>query len=336
MNQQPIVPTVLIPEKIAATGTDVLDPHCTLVAPWRNGGKPQAAAEVRTLLYDADAVIIRQFPVTGHDLARCRNLKVIGRHGVGVDNIDCTEATQRGIPIVYTPTANTQSVAEHTIALIMALAKQISPASQLVVSGRFSERIGHKGVELANKTLGVIGLGRIGQRVAAMAMHGLSMNVLTYDPLLDKDSYDGPARIEPSLEMVLPQSDFLTLHVPLNVHTHHMINYRTLNACKNGCRIINTSRGAVIDEQALVNALLNGQLAGAALDVYETEPLPGDHPLCTAPNTLLTPHISSSTCEALEHMARDSAQGVLDVLQGRRPQFIANPEVFGDRTSIDL
>ncbi|MDP6059435.1 MAG: NAD(P)-dependent oxidoreductase, partial [Pirellulaceae bacterium] len=279
MNRKPISPTVLIPEKIATTGIDLLDPHCNLVAPWRDGRTP-TAAEVRMCLYDADAVIIRLLPVTGDDLAHCRNLKVIGRHGVGIDNVDCRAATQRGIPVVYTPAATTQSVAEHTIAMIMALAKQIAPASRLVASGRFGERIAHEGIELADKTLGVIGLGRIGRRVATMAVHGLSMNALAYDPALDKFSYDGPARIEPSLEMVLGQSDFLSLHVPLSAQTRRMINERTINACKNQCRIINTSRGAVIDEHALVNALHSKRLAGAALDVYETEPLPAEHPLC--------------------------------------------------------
>lgn len=325
-------PAIFIPEKIARCGLDLLRGECDLVAPWREGKRLQNA-ELRTLLYRADAVIIRLFEIGGDDIARCENLKVIGRHGVGVDNVDCHAASARQIPVVYTPHANANAVAEHAVALMMALARQIGPASRAVIDGRFQDRTRYEGVELADKTLGVIGLGRIGQRVARMAAAGLSMKVRAYDPVIDQGSYTGPAVIENSLETVMRQSDFLSLHVPLNPQTEKMINDRTLHMLKPDCRIINTSRGAVIDESALLKALDNGTVAGAALDVYENEPLPGDHPLCGAPNTLLTPHISSSTREALDNMARDAAQGVLDVLQGRRPQYVVNPEALSSTAS---
>jgi len=155
------------------------------------------------------------------------------------------------------------------------------------------------------------------------------MTVLGYDPFIRSSQYDGPARIEESLDSVLRNSDFVTLHVSLTPDTRHMLNDQTLGVVKPGCRIINTSRGAVIDERALVSALRGGTIAGAALDVFETEPLQADHPLCQAPNTLLTPHISSSTCESLDCMARDAAQGVLDVIQGRTPGLIKKPEDAG-------
>ena len=320
-------PTVYIPERIAVCGLEILGDECAVVAPWVDG-REHGPDEQRAHLYEADATIVRLITISAVDIERCGKLKVIGRHGVGVDSIDCAAATKRRIAVVYTPAANANAVAEHTLALLMALAKKIGPAWRSVLEGRFTDRIHFRSVELAGKTLGVLGLGRIGDRVAQMAAHGLAMKVCAYDPVVDPSRYDGPATIEGSLETVLKQSDFLTLHVPVNPQTKGMINDDTLNLCKRGCRLINTSRGAVVDEGSLIRALESGQIGGAALDVFQTEPLPGDHPLALAPNTLLTPHISSSTPESLDNMARDAARGVLDVLQGRRPKYVVNPEVL--------
>ena len=154
------------------------------------------------------------------------------------------------------------------------------------------------------------------------------MNVHGFDPFLTDTKEISTVVLEDSIELLLAKSDFLTLHVPLTDATRYLINAARLRQMKPGCRLINTSRGAVIDESALADALREGRLGGAALDVFETEPLPADHPLCGAPNTLLTPHISSSTKESLDRMACDAAQGVLDVLAGKRPQWFVNPEVW--------
>lgn len=317
-------PVVFVPEPIAPAGLELLKPECECIAPWQAG----AANPPRELLYQADAVIVRLFRIDEQDLRQSNRLKVIAKHGAGVDNIDCPAATARRIPVVYTPTANSNAVAEHTLALMLALARQIGPASAAMLAGRFSERNRFQGVELAGKTLGVIGLGRIGAQVARLAHYGLDMSVSAYDPFVVKTSYSGPALIADSLETVLRQADFLTLHLPLTPDTRHLINARSLEWLKPTCRLINTSRGAVVDETALTAALNEGRLAGAALDVFETEPLPVNSPLCTAPNILLTPHISSSTDEALERMSLQAAQGILAVLHGHRPEFVANPEVF--------
>ena len=196
------------------------------------------------------------------------------------------------------------------------------------MQGRFHERGKFKGVELAGKTLGVIGLGRIGQKVAQMASQGLQMDVLAYDPFVPKDTLSNLVIIEDSLESLMRKADFLTLHIPLAEDTRHLINEQSLGWVKPSCRIINTSRGSVIDEAALAQALSKGTLAGAALDVFEVEPLPIDHLLMNAPNTLLTPHISSSTQESLENMSLQAAQGVLDVLHGNTPKYIVNPEAL--------
>jgi phosphoglycerate dehydrogenase-like enzyme len=184
------------------------------------------------------------------------------------------------------------------------------------------------GIELAGKTLGVIGLGRVGSIVAQIAALGLKMNVIGFDPFVAEGSYSGPAQLTKTLEDLLRQSDFVSLHVSLTPETRNMINAHTLAWVKSKCRLINTSRGAVIDEEALVQALVDGKLGGAALDVFAEEPVPPNHPLLKTPNTLLTPHISSTTVESLDRMSLQAAQGVLDVLHGQNPQYIFNPEVL--------
>jgi phosphoglycerate dehydrogenase-like enzyme len=229
---------------------------------------------------------------------------------------------------VYTPNANANAVAEHTLAMLLALSRQIVPASAALREGRFSERSHFQGVELAGKTLGVVGLGRIGARVAEMAAFGLQMTVLAYDPYLAEASYSGPAALVESLEALVGKADFVTLHVTLSSETHHLMNARSLGWMKPDGTLINTSRGPVIDEEALVEALHAGRLAGAALDVFEEEPLPANHPLLSVPNTLLTPHISSSTRESLDRMSLQAAQGILDILHGRTPRHAVNPEVL--------
>lgn len=316
---------VFIPEPIAQCGLDLLQADCDLAAPWREG-RALTESQLRPMLHEADATIVRLFAITGDDVERSTRLKVIARHGVGVDAVDCAAATARRIPVVFTPEANSNAVAEHTVTLMMALARQVGPAWRAVLDGRFADRTQIEGVELAGKTLGVVGLGRIGSRVTHIVTNGLDMHVLAYDPIVGPKTYSGPASLAESVEAVLAEADFVTLHVPLLPQTKKMINDQSLRGIKSGCRIINTSRGGVIDEAALMRALESGAVGGAALDVFETEPLPADHPLCTAPNTLLTPHISGSTREALENMARDAAQGVIDVLHGRRPQWLVNPE----------
>jgi D-3-phosphoglycerate dehydrogenase len=308
-------PIVLAPEKIAACGLELLRANCQVES------SPQH-------LERADAVLVRLFEVRSKELARASRLKVIAKHGVGVDNIDVAAATARRIPVVFTPAANANAVAEHAVALMLALARQIAPAAQALRDGRFADRNKFEGVELAGKTLGVLGLGRIGSRVAQVASAGLGMRVLGYDPMIRPGTYEGPATLDDSLDALWPQCDVITLHVPLSPQTRHLLGRATLAKLKRGCRVVNTSRGAVIDEAALAEALHAGHLGGAALDVFETEPLPTDHPLCTAPNTLLTPHISSSTVESLDRMATDAAQGIIDVLQGRRPRYLVNPEAI--------
>lgn len=318
-------PIVFVPEPIAECGMKLLRSECECLAPWAEQQMP-GAAELRQLLTGADAAIVRLFPIREAEMASAPRLKVIAKHGVGVDNIDVAAATARKIPVLFTPTANANAVAEHAIALMLALARQLVPASEAMRGGRFHERSRIEGVELAGKTLGVVGLGRIGRRVAVMAARGFAMDVRAFDPFIQRgEGLDG-VTLEPSVEEVLRQADFLTLHLPLTAQTRHLVNADRLGLLKRTCRIINTSRGAVIDEAALGSALNSGQIGGAALDVFEQEPLPEDHILLKTPNTLLTPHIATSTREALDRMATDAAKGVLAVLRGERPEFCVNPD----------
>jgi D-3-phosphoglycerate dehydrogenase len=316
-------PKVLVSEKIAAIGLELLRKTCDVVTPWAEG---RGVDEDQ--MREVDAVIVRLFRIGSDELSRCERLRVIAKHGVGLDNIDVSGATARRIPVVFTPAANANAVAEHAVALMLALARQVVPAAEAVRRGRFADRSCFEGVEVSGKTLGVVGLGRIGSRVAEIAARGLAMRVLGFDPVLKPETYHGPATLVASIETLLAASDFITLHVPLSPQTHRMINAKTLALLKPTCRIINTSRGAVIDEPALAAALETGRIAGAALDVFESEPVPADHPLCRAPRALLTPHISSSTAESLDRMSLDAAQGVLDVLRGQKPKYPVNREVF--------
>ena len=321
-------PKVFIPEYIADTGMALLKAHCDCIAPWASG-QPVMNVEapdhpIRQYLYEANAVIVRVFTITEADLAKPNQLKIIVKHGVGLDNIDIPAATAHGIPVAYTPTGNTNAVAEHTMALMLSLIRHIEPAGKALLAGRFHERNDFQGDELQGKTLGLIGLGRIGSLVAKKAAHGFDMRVIAYDPYVHADAYDGPAQLVSTLEALLSVSDFISLHVGLTDETRQMINGQALSLVKPTCRIINTSRGAAIDQAALIEVLKSDRLGGAALDVFEDEPLPANHPITQLPHVVLTPHIAGVTTIALERIARESALAVLDALAGRTPEYVVN------------
>ncbi len=318
-------PIVLITERIAEVGLQTLSAECEICAPWQEGRFPGDHD-----LAIADAIIVRLFNVTEAVLAASPKLKVIGKHGVGVDNIDLNYATRRGIPAVFTPSALTMAnaVAEHAVQLMLALARQSVAADRLVREARFEDRRSITGIELSRRTLGIVGLGVIGRRVAEVCHNGFNMQVLAYDPYQAPQAGKLPITPVESLRELLEQSDVVSLHVPATAETHHLINAETLGYMRPSAILVNTARGSVVDTVALSEALSRGHLHGAALDVFEMEPLPIDHPILSAPRTLFTPHISSSTGASLERMAQLVARQVLLVLKGERPEFVANPEVF--------
>ena len=315
---------VFIPEPIGSSGIALLTQSCCCLAPWQADSEGDSA----DLLGIADAVIVRIFQMGAAEMDAAPRLKVIAKHGVGLDNVDLSAATERGIPVVWTPGSNANTVAEHTLALMLSLTRQLVPADRAVRDGWVVERSQFQGIELQGRTLGIVGLGRIGKRVALKASQGLGMRVLAYDPYVDRTDYPGPAVFCASLDGIIEQSDYLTLHVPLTSETRGMMSADRLKQLRPGCRLINTSRGAVVDELALADALGRQQLAGAALDVYQQEPLSIEHPLLSAPNVLLTPHIAGQSETAMQESARMAAEGVLDVLADRRPMHLANPDAY--------
>jgi len=276
-----------------------------------NVALPTAAA-LPAELADADALIVRSATrVTDPLMAHAPRLRIVGRAGVGVDNIDLDAATGRGIVVTNTPGGNAPSVAEHALALMLSLARSIPQLNAAMHAGRW-EKSGAAGAELRGKTLGLIGLGRVGAEVARRAL-ALEMRVLAYDPYLRPElAAEWSVELMP-LADVLAQSDFVSLHTGLSPATERMINAQTLAQMKRGARLINTARGELVDEAALADALRSGQLLGAGLDVFAVEP-PKDSPLLSLPNVVATPHVAGSTAEAQEEVGVLIAQQVRDYL----------------------
>lgn len=263
---------------------------------------------------DFDALLVRsQTQVTREIISKAENLKIIGRAGVGVDNIDLDAATERGIIVVNAPDGNTNSAAEHTIAMLMSLARKIPQAFHALKNQKW-DRKAHVGVELKNKTLGVVGLGRIGAEVAERAK-GQRMNVIAYDPFLTEEKAENMGVDYGTVEDVLKKADFITVHTPLLKETKHLINKEAFAIMKDGVRIINCARGGIIDEEALYDAIVSKKVAGAALDVFEEEPVK-NHKLLDLPEVIATPHLGASTVEAQENVAIDVSHDVVNFLQG--------------------
>lgn len=318
-------PVVLVTERIAEVGLRTLGESCEVCAPWQQG-RPPGDHELAM----ADAIIVRLFKVTEAVLGAAPKLKVIGKHGVGVDNVDLPAATRRGIPVVFTPSAPTMAnaVAEHAVQMMLALARQTVAADRLVREARFEDRRSLEGIELSGKTLGVVGLGVIGARVAEICHNGFNMRVLAYDPYPSPRSVQTPVTRVGTLRQLLEQSDVVSLHVPSTPETLHMINAETLGYMRPSALMVNTSRGSVVNMLALSEALHRGSLQAAATDVFEVEPPPPDHPIFSAPRTLFSPHVASSTGASLERMAQLVVRQVNQVLRGERPEFVANPAAY--------
>lgn len=287
-------------------------------------------------LYDSDAMIISASVwANGPFMDRAGpRLKVIARPGIGVDNVDLEAASERGIVVINTPSAPTESTAEHTVALILALTKRIVAGDMSMRSGLSIDRWELLGTEIYGRTLGIIGCGRIGRRVAEICHFGLRMTVLGYDEYVTADEV-APSGIEllPDLDMVLTRADVLTLHTPYTPETHHMIDEAALRRMKPGAYLINASRGPVVVEQDLAHVLFDGHLAGAALDVFDPEPPPRNHPLFMLHNVVVTPHISSYTDRGMVLMGSGVVDQVLQVLRGERPPNLVNPEGWPGRAA---
>jgi D-3-phosphoglycerate dehydrogenase / 2-oxoglutarate reductase len=277
---------------------------------------------------DAEGILFRLNPsCTEHLMAACTKLKVVGRHGAGLDTIDMPAATRLGIAVVHAPGSNAQSVAEHAMLLILSCAKQARRVDRLTRAGTWGAVRAEEMFELKGKMLGIVGVGNVG-RITARLASAFGMRVLGYDPYVPDDELRRRG-VEPvkSLEELLPQVDVLTCHAPLTSETRSMINARTLGLMKKGAVFVNTSRGPVQDERALFEALARGHLGAAGLDVFEEEPSSVDNPLFNLDNVTVSSHIAGVTAEANRTMAVQVAGEMLRVLRGEMPHVLANKEL---------
>lgn len=270
--------------------------------------------ELIKVISEYDALIVRgQTRVNAEVFSAASNLKVVGRAGVGVDNIDLAAANLNNVTVVNSPYATTQAVAEHVLALLFSLARSIPTADETMKSGLWRKKQ-FMGVEIKDKVLGIIGMGNIGSSLAQMSKP-LGMQVIGYDPLISDADIERRGANPVDIQELYVQSDFISIHVPLNPETRGMINGGSFGTMKRGVRLICTARGGIVDETALLAALESGQVAGAALDVFAKEP-PGMSALVSHPKVVATPHISAQTAEAQARAAVDIAREVLAALQG--------------------
>jgi len=300
-------PKVLIADSISQRGGDELARDGALEVTIKTGLNETELVEI---IPPFSALVVRsQTKVTADVLKAASNLRVVGRAGVGVDNVDVEAATRRGVVVLNAPGGNTISTAEHAFSLLLNVARKIPQADATVRGGKW-DRKNLEGVELYNKTLGIIGMGRIGSDLSRRAI-AFGMRVIACDPYLSATRARSlQVELAEELDDLLATSDFISLHTPLTSETRHILNAARLQKTKPGVRIVNCARGGLIDETALANALQNGHVAAAALDVFEIEPLPGDSLLRSAPNLILTPHLGASTAEAQESVGIEIAQSI--------------------------
>ncbi|MDY6914086.1 MAG: hydroxyacid dehydrogenase [Planctomycetota bacterium] len=288
---------------------------------------PDASAEtIRRLAADVEGILLRTGTQIGRDIIEAApKLKVISRTGAGVDTVDVAAAGEKGILICHTPGVNSPSVAEHAVALLLALAKQLKPMDRAVAAGNWKIRNTYKAVDLAGKTLGLVGIGRIGMLVAAKCRTAFEMKTIAYDPFVeDAEDIDLCA----DLKQVFRQADFVSIHVPYTKQTHHLVGAELLACMKPDACLINTARGAVVDEKALTAALQGSAIAGAGLDVFDPEPPSPDNPLFKLDNVIATPHTAALSSQCVARVAAEAAQAVVDVFSGKRPKYIYNPDAL--------
>lgn len=300
---------VLVSDPVDQVGIDILSQVAQVDV---KTGLP--AEELVKIIPNYDGLMLRSgTKVTKEIIEAGTNLKIIGRAGVGVDNIDVPAATRQGIVVVNSPEGNTIAAAEHALAMMLSMSRHIPDANQSVMSGKW-ERKQFMGTEVYKKILGVVGLGKIGSHVATVGK-ALGMKLLAYDPFISKERADQLGCTLVDLDLLFSESDYITLHIPRTTETTHLINQEAIAKMKPTVRIINCARGGVVDEEALAEALESGRIAGAALDVFEEEPL-GESRLREMPNVILTPHLGASTAEAQVNVAIDVAEQIRDVLLG--------------------
>jgi D-3-phosphoglycerate dehydrogenase len=327
-----MTPKVLIADSISQRGVDELARDGALEVLVKTG---LSESQLVDLVPQFSGLVVRsQTKVTAGVLNAGTKLRVVGRAGVGVDNVDVETATRRGVIVLNAPGGNTVSTAEHAFSLLLSVARKIPPAEASIRAGKW-DRKSFEGVELYSKTLGVIGMGRIGSELSRRAI-AFGMRVIAFDPYLSATRARSlQVELLDELDDLLASADFISLHTPLTAETHHIVDLARLQKTKRGVRIINCARGGLIDENALAQALQDQHVAGAALDVFETEPLPADSPLRSAPNLVLTPHLGASTAEAQESVGIEIAQSIrAALLEGTIRNAVNMPNLDAKTLSI--
>jgi D-3-phosphoglycerate dehydrogenase len=282
------------------------------------------------VLRGAHGIMVRVARLDRRMIGDAPSLQVITKHGVGYDNIDVAAATEKGIPVTFTPGANAQSVAEHAVGLMLALSKKLCSSHAALKTGALKKKEDFTGLELWKKTLGIVGLGRIGRELAYKCSRGFGMRVAAFDPYVSYDSFELVGiELVKRLGDLLKMSDFVTINCPLTPKTRGLIGEKALRAMKRTAFVVNTSRGGIINEDALHKALTQGWIAGAGLDVFVDEPPTPENPLLRLDNVVATPHTGGVTEEAMSRMATMAADDILRVLAGERPRHVVNPEIYG-------
>jgi D-3-phosphoglycerate dehydrogenase len=315
---------VLIVQPIHERGMQVFDDRFDVRV-----ASDSSVATVIKEIKGVEGVVVRMAPFTREIIEAAVAHKVIGRHGVGVDTIDIQAATEKGIVVVNTPNANATSVAEHTLTAIGALAKRVVVYDHAIREGRWELRNSYGAIDLDGKILGLVGVGRIGSMVARRAAAAYNMKVIAFDPYVTPEkAQEMGVTLCTAMDDIFRQADVVSLHTPLTPETRGFVNAARLRLMRSTAFLVNFSRGEVVDEKALYDALKTGVIAGAAIDVYDPEPPLKDNPLFELDNIILSPHSAALTGECVIRMATGAAEGVVDVLTGRRPQFVVNPEVL--------
>ena len=321
---------VLVNKPIHPDAIALLESRVTLLTPYA-----ETNDRVLEMLTEADGVVLSGSLVIGrHEMSSLPRLKVIGRHGVGLDTVDVEAATERNLPVVYTPYGPTESTAEHALLLLLAAARQLVRLDRAQRGGNFAIRSDFDAIgrELRGKALGVVGFGRIGRRLAEMCRAAFDMTVYVFDPFLDPEQViEWGATPVQDIHDLARRVDFLSIHTPSTPDTHHLIDGKVFEALKPEAIVVNASRGPVVDEAALVAALQQGRIAGAGIDVYDPEPPAPDNPLFALDRVVVTPHIASFTVEGRRLMGMTVAKDVLAVLDGELPEYPANPQIWPGR-----
>ncbi len=316
---------VLVSDRsIHPSGIDLLRPLAELTF-LEGYARPEVFAAA---VSETDAIFCRSGIIDASVIDAAPKLKIVSRHGVGYDNVDIDACTRRGIVVTTTGEANSQSVSELAIGMMLYLGRFIRRANADMDAGLW-ERTSLVGTELFQKTLGIVGLGRVGTRLAKHA-NGFDMEVLVCDPNLDADTVAKHGAKQVDLQTLLAQSDYVSLHLPLSPETRHIIGAQELSQMKESAILINCARGGIVDEDALYTALVEKQIAGAGIDVFEKEPLPAGHPLIGLDNVCHSPHIAGQTAESLARVSLQTAENILTILRGEKldPGFVVNPEAL--------